>query len=122
MVRETLKSNISEINFENSVDALMRGCVDALQVCPSGMISVLIKQEAHPIRIPPIMSYASDAGGLAHVRCPAASIQTAEIPDQVRNDGKTTYRKKRYFFLAWERNIVYNGNRKDAVTTVPAPY
>ena len=33
----------------------------------------------------------------------------------------TDRKKKRYFFLAWERNIVYNGNRKDAVTTVPAP-
>ena len=45
-----------------------------------------MKQESHPIHIPPIMSYASDAGGLAHISCPAASIHTAEIPDQVRND------------------------------------
>ena len=33
------------------------------------------------------LSYASNAGGLAHVRSSAARKQTAEIPDQVRNDG-----------------------------------
>ena len=53
------------------VDALMRGCVDAMQESPT----------AH------VMFYASGAGGLAQFRSSAARIQTAEIPDQVRNDG-----------------------------------
>ena len=35
---------------------------------------------------PQFLFYASNAGGLAHVRSSATSIQTAEIPDQVRND------------------------------------
>ncbi len=34
------------------------------------------------------MFYASNAGGLAHVRSLRASNQTAEIPGQARNDGK----------------------------------
>ena len=33
-----------------------------------------------------LLFYASNAGGLAHVRSSAASNQTAKIPDQVRND------------------------------------
>jgi hypothetical protein len=53
----------------------MRGCVDAL----------MRRRMAAEIIWPPFF-YASNAGGLAHVRSSAASIQTAEIPDQVRND------------------------------------
>ena len=51
----------------------MRGCVDALMHCRM--------RGAH------IMFYASNAGRLAHVRSSTARIQTAEIPDQVRDDG-----------------------------------
>jgi hypothetical protein len=53
------------------VDALMRGCVDAMQESPA----------AH------VMFYASGAGGLAQFRSSAARIQTAEILKRVQDDG-----------------------------------